>query len=123
VKDIAVEADPDGFRMSEVPLGEGVVDVHKIVAAVKAANPKARFSLEMITRDPLKIPCLTEDYWATFPDRNGIYLARTLAMVRTQSARLQPLPKPSIYPADAQARLADDNVKLCLNYAREQFAS
>ena len=121
VKDMAVEEYPKGFLLSEVPLGEGILDLRKIVDAVRAANPKARFSLEMITRDPLEVPCLTDKYWITFPDRNGVYLARTLAMVRKNAARLQPLPTFEKLPKDAQLRAEDDNVKQCLNYAREKL--
>ncbi|HKD06181.1 MAG TPA: TIM barrel protein [Bryobacteraceae bacterium] len=118
VKDMAVQEYPDGFLLSEVPLGEGILDLRRIVDAVRAANPKARFSLEMMTRDPLQVPCLTDKYWITFPDRPGIYLARTLAMVRKNAAHLQPLPYYSKLPKDAQLRVEDDNVKQCLNYAR-----
>jgi sugar phosphate isomerase/epimerase len=121
MKDMAVQEYPKGFLLSEVPLGEGILDLRKIVDAVRAANPKAKFSLEMITRDPLEVPCLTEKYWITFPDRNGVYLARTLAMVRKSSARLQPLPTFATLSKDAQLRVEDDNVKQCLNYAREKL--
>ena len=48
--------------------------------------------LEMITRNPLEVPCLTDKYWATFPDRNGRYLADTLRLVRDATGRLQHLP-------------------------------
>ncbi len=45
------------------------------------------FALEMITRDPLKIPVLTKKYWATFDDSYsplpGRDLARMLEIVRT----------------------------------------
>jgi sugar phosphate isomerase/epimerase len=71
-KDMAVEEYPKGFLLSEVPLGEGILDLPRIVDAVRAANPKAKFSLEMITREPLEVPCLTDKYWVTFPDRPGI---------------------------------------------------
>ena len=37
----------------------------------------------MITRDPLKVPCLTDRYWATFADLPGRHLARTLSLVRS----------------------------------------
>ena len=57
----------------------------------------------MITRDPLKVPCLTDKYWITFPDRNGLFLARTLSMVNKESARLQPLPTYDALPKSAPA--------------------
>jgi sugar phosphate isomerase/epimerase len=121
VKDMAVESYDQGFLLSEVPLGEGILDLPKIVAAVRRANPNARFSLEMITRDPLKVPCLTDKYWITFPDRNGLFLARTLSMVDKESAHLQPLPTYDQLPKVAQMRMEDENVKQCLYYGREKL--
>jgi sugar phosphate isomerase/epimerase len=121
VKDMAVESYEQGFLLSEVPLGEGILDLPKIVDGVRRANPKARFSLEMITRDPLKVPCLTDKYWITFPDRNGLFLARTLSMVDKESAHLQPLPTYDQLPKVAQMRMEDENVKQCLYYGREKL--
>ena len=75
----------------------------------------------MITRDPLKVPCLTEKYWVTFPDRSGRYLARTLEMVGKESRRLSALPRVEGQSKGAQLRLEEENVKICLHYAREQL--
>ena len=38
--------------MSEVPLGEGMLDLPKIMSALLKGNPNLKFSLEMMTRDP-----------------------------------------------------------------------
>ena len=56
----------EGFLLSEVPLGEGMLDMKRMADIIKRARPDVHFSLEMITRDPLKVPCLTDKYWATF---------------------------------------------------------
>jgi hypothetical protein len=104
-----------------VPLGEGILDLRKIVDGIRKANPNVRFSLEMITRDPLRVPCLTDKYWITFPERNGLFLARTLRMVNDQSERLQPLPVYDNLPPQAQIRMEDENVKQCLFYARHKL--
>ena len=58
VKDMGLESYPDGFLLSEVRLGEGVLDLPRMFAMVRQARPKTNFILEMITRDPLKVPCL-----------------------------------------------------------------
>jgi sugar phosphate isomerase/epimerase len=120
MKDVAVEEYPEGFLLVEVPFGEGMLDLKRIVETISKARPKTRFTLEMLTRDPLKIPCLTGKYWNTFPDRNGSYLARTLAMVRTNKPR-RPLPQPESLDRTARARLEEDNVRKCLAYARDQL--
>ena len=59
LKDMGVEEYEDGFLLSEVPLGEGYLDIPEMVKVLREAKPDLDFSLEMITRDPLKIPCLT----------------------------------------------------------------
>jgi 3-oxoisoapionate decarboxylase len=116
LKDMAVAEDADGFLLSEVPLGEGILDLPKVVAVLKQAQPGIRFNLEMITRDPLKIPCLTDKYWATFADVPGRDLARTLALVRRCAAKA--LPRTSHLPREQQIAAEEENVRKCLAYAR-----
>jgi sugar phosphate isomerase/epimerase len=116
IKDMGTAPYPDGFLLSEMPLGEGMLDMHRIVETIRRARPETRLTLEMITRDPLKVPCLTDAYWATFPERNGLYLARTLRM-----ARERPLPVVSGMAREAQLQLEEDNVKKSLTYARQRL--
>jgi sugar phosphate isomerase/epimerase len=120
VKDMAVEENADGFLLAEVPLGQGALDLGRIVATIRKARPQTRFNLEMITRDPLQIPCLTEKYWATFPERNGSYLARTLAWVRAHRPR-QPLQRVSGLDPAARQKLEESKVRQSLAYAREHL--
>ena len=70
-KDMGVEEYREGFLLSEVPLGTGVLDLPRVIRTLRAAHPEIRFNLEMITRDPLEVPCLAVVYWATFPDLPG----------------------------------------------------
>lgn len=118
LKDMAVDTDSDGFLMSEVMLGEGYLDLPRAIGMVRQARPQARWSLEMITRDPLKVPCLSEKYWATFPERNGLALARTLRFVNAHKGG-KPLPRISHLTREEQLRVEDQNVIGCLKYARE----
>ncbi len=111
IKDMAVDEAPDGFLLSEVVIGTGFLDVPKIMATIQRARPKTKMTLEMITRDPLHVPCLTEKYWTTFPERNGVYLARTMRMVREKKTRLPVLTGLS---REQQLALENDNVKRCL---------
>lgn len=127
VKDMAYEEDATGFLMSEVPLGDGRLDLKWMIETVRKARPQTRFVLEMITRNPLVIPCLTDKYWATFTDRQPTHLARTLAMVRKQKS-VTPLPRfdrlsdNEKFNQDAQWKAEENNVKTCLNFGREQLA-
>jgi sugar phosphate isomerase/epimerase len=120
LKDMAVEEYPKGLLLSEVPLGEGILDMKRIVDTVRRAKPKVFFSLEMITRDPLEVPCLTDKYWATFEGRSGIYLARTLSTVRANKPRA-PLPRITGLTPEATLKLEFELVDRSISYAREQL--
>jgi sugar phosphate isomerase/epimerase len=116
IKDMAVAPYPDGFLLSEMPLGEGMLDMRRIVDTIRRARPETRLTLEMITRDPLKVPCLTDAYWATFPQRNGAIPGAHLA----HGAR-KAMPVVSGLSREAQLQLEEDNVKKSLTYAREHL--
>jgi 3-oxoisoapionate decarboxylase len=119
IKDMGVQPYEDGFLLSEVPLGEGMLDLPKIVAIIQKHNPKTKFSLEMITRDPLKVPCLTSQYWDVFPDRNGKYLAQTIKLVRSKQSG-KPLPTVDKLSREERVKVEEDNVKSCLRYVNEK---
>jgi sugar phosphate isomerase/epimerase len=122
IKDMAVQEYPEGFLLSEVPLGAGFVDLVKIVRLLRKARPDIHLNLEMITRDPLKVPCLTDKYWATLDGMSGRRLARALAAVRANAWK-QPLPRVSHLKREEQIKREDDNVRACLRYARERLAA
>lgn len=85
-KDQAVHAYENGFLLADVPLGQGCIDLAKVVAAILAETPRIHLQLELITRDPLKVPVLTDPYWTTFPTLKARVLSDTWAMVRKRSA-------------------------------------
>jgi sugar phosphate isomerase/epimerase len=116
VKDMAVQEYTDGFLLSEVPLGNGFLDLRKIVSVCREHNPKVNFNLEMITRDPLKIPCLTDDYWATFGSVGGKELARTLRMVKDHRYPSR-LPEVSSLSPEEQLAVEERNILSCLDYS------
>ncbi len=117
VKDMAVEEYPDGFRLSEVPLGKGILNLPEIVALCRKQNPNVAFSLEMITRDPLDIPCLKPEYWATFGDVPGAELARTLRLVRERKYAAG-LPRVSHLSPDDRLAAEEANIRTCLEWGK-----
>ena len=117
-KDMAIEECEDGFLLSEVALGQGMLDIKKIVDTIRRARPAVRFSLEMIVRDPLRVPCLTDKYWATFHDLNGIHLARMLSWIRSNGTRT-PLPRISGLTDAQRAARELDLVEQSISYARD----
>ena len=102
-------------------LGDGVVAaVGDDEVDLRQDRPDLRFSLEMITRDPLRIPCLTQDYWETLFE---------FPMTRTRPARdyvrerysKSPLPRITQLADAGQLSREDENVVASLRYARERL--
>jgi sugar phosphate isomerase/epimerase len=121
IKDMGVESYPDGFLLSEVPFGEGCLNLKQMVEKLRERDPDMMFCLEMITRDPLKIPVFTDKYWATFDDAYSPLPARDLAkvleMVRANPPK-KPLPKISGLSPAQQVKAEDDYNQQCVDYAR-----
>jgi sugar phosphate isomerase/epimerase len=120
IKDMGVEEYADGFLLAEVPLGTGFLDLAKIVTTMRKARPAILLNLEMITRDPLKIPCLTPKYWATLDSISGRRLAEMLALVRAKAGK-KPLPRISELSKEEQLKREDDNVRASLRYAKDKL--
>jgi sugar phosphate isomerase/epimerase len=112
IKDMAVALYDEGILMSEVVLGKGYLDLPRAISLIHEARPQTRLTLEMITRDPLRIPLLTDAYWATFPDKTGLDLARTLRFVNEHSATL---PRVSHLTKAELSQAEDQNVIACLS--------
>ncbi len=96
-----------------------------MVKTLQQKDPNMIFALEMITRDPLKIPVFTEKYWATFDDSYsplpGRELARMLAIVRANPPKA-PLPQVTgLSPAEA-LRLEDELINRSIAYARQHLS-
>ena len=100
-------------------LGAGCFDLKRIVEILKAAKPEIRFALELITRDPLKVPCLTEAYWTTMPAVPGRDLVRALQFVRAN--RTEKLQQVTALTLEKQVELEDGNIAASLAFAREKL--
>ncbi|GIU75595.1 MAG: hypothetical protein KatS3mg004_2682 [Bryobacteraceae bacterium] len=116
VKDMAVQEYADGFLLSEVPLGKGIVDLRRAIAILRARRPSVRFTMDTLVRDPLKIPCLTEPYWVTFEQPDARRLARILRLVRAHPPR-EPLPRVTGLSREEALALEDRILDECRRYA------
>ncbi len=119
IKDMAVQESDDGFLLSEVPLGQGIVDLPRIFEIIEKANPRVTWNLEMITRDPLHIACLTDKYWGTFSEKRGAELAKMLRLVREKKAAA--LPMVSDKDTEAALALEEENIVKCLKHSGEKL--
>jgi len=121
LKDATLEEYEEGFLLGDIPLGEGMMDLPLVVRLLHQHRPALPILLECITRSPLKIPCLTDKYWATFPDRGGLHLARMLRLVRANKPNRQLAVRPGI-PADELRRLETDSIERSIAYARDKLS-
>ena len=125
IKDMAVEPYEDGFLLSEVPLGEGFLDIKGMVATLQKKDPNMAFDLEMIAREPLKIPVYTDKYWVTFDDPySPIYgreLAHTLDLVRKNKPKV-PVPHTAGLAPEAILKVEDDCVARSIDWARKNLS-
>ena len=118
MKNMAVQNYADGFLLSEVLFEDGFMDIPAMWAVLKKANPKLLPMHELITRDPLKVPVLTDKYWVTWPDRSGKYLADTIRLVNTNASK-KPLPMISTLSQEDQFQAEESNNIRCFEWAKK----
>lgn len=118
LKDQAVRPAKDGFLLADVALGEGFLDLPATVKVLREAKPGIRFNFETITRDPLVVPVLTDEFWDSMRDTPAPALARVMRIVRDSSSP-QPFPEVSKMPPDSQISLELQNVEKSIRYAAE----
>lgn len=117
-KDQSLSEYEDGFLLGDIPLGQGSFDLKRIVKIIRTAKPDLQFSLEVITRDALKVPWLTAEYWSSVTEPTGGDLARTLQYVRHNSAKAITI---ASLPLAAQVKQEDINVAASLVYAQREL--
>jgi 3-oxoisoapionate decarboxylase len=122
-KDMAVAPYEDGFLLSEMALGEGILDIPVMVKGLQQRDPNMIFALEMITREPLKIPVLTKKYWATFDDSYSPLPGRDLPSVLeiVRSSRKPLTTTGGLTPAQA-LKLEDELINRSIAYARKNLS-
>jgi sugar phosphate isomerase/epimerase len=124
IKDMGVQEYPDGFLLSEVVMGDGALDLKGMVQTLRQKDPNHIFLLEMITRDPLKIPVFTDKYWATFDDTlsplPGRDLAKVLEWVKKNPPK-KPLPMITGLSPEAAVKLEDDLNLANIAWARQNL--
>jgi sugar phosphate isomerase/epimerase len=120
IKDMAVEKYDKGFLLSEVPMGEGFLDLKKMVEILRAKNPDMPLDLEMITRDPLEVPIYTDKYWVTFPDMPGKQVAHMMEIIEKNPPK-KPLPHTSGLDPESRKKLEEGYNLQCIRYARESL--
>lgn len=117
IKDMAVQEYEDGFLLSEVPVGQGFLNMESIFNTLERRNPKIQFCLEMITRNPLKVPCKTKDYWRSFENQDNRRLAQALKWIRKHEQ--SNLPSVEGKNLDEKIEFEELNNRLSVEYAEK----
>lgn len=115
-KDQALQRMDDGFLLADIPLGQGALDLHEIVRILREQQPGLPMCLELLTRDALVVPCLSESYWRPMGDWPARDLARTLRLVRERAA--EHVQQVSRLSPEEQVELETRNVQQSFEYAR-----
>lgn len=116
LKDMAVRTTGDGFELSEVPLGRGILPLSRMIETLRKHRSDIRFCLEMITRDPLKVPYKTDKYWITYDRRDEERIARFERTILSRSSN-QPLPGIAGRSRKESLDVEMQNVIECSRYA------
>jgi sugar phosphate isomerase/epimerase len=108
-----------GLLLADVVLGDGVLDIARILELLRKGGRNPKLSLEMITRNALQIPVFSPAYWTTFPERQGL----RLALVVELGAR-RPVPPASLDSLSKENRvlLEERNIRRCLEWASANVA-
>jgi sugar phosphate isomerase/epimerase len=118
LKDMAVRPYDDGFELSEVALGDGATPLAKIIATLRKHRGDLHICLEMITRDPLKVPYKTDNYWITHERRDEARIRKFENTVLKQ-AWTKPLPRVTELGAAQALAFEDENLRRSAAYAKQ----
>ena len=110
---------PKGLLLADVVLGDGVLDIARILELLRKGGRNPKLSLEMISRNALEIPVFSPGYWATFPERQGIRLARVVELGARRP--VEPVAFDSLSKED-RASLEERNIRRCLEWASANVA-
>jgi sugar phosphate isomerase/epimerase len=84
VRDSIVFETPHGAAGQWVAMGDGVIDLPRLVAEFRRLCPQSTMQLEIITgRPPRPLNYLDKDFWKAFPKMPAGEFARFLALVKS----------------------------------------
>ncbi|HVR69485.1 MAG TPA: sugar phosphate isomerase/epimerase [Vicinamibacteria bacterium] len=120
VKDNVMVPSAAGFLLDDVAVGEGVLPLERMVAALRRHHPRIPLVLEVITRDALVVPYRDDRFWVTRDRRDEA------AVARFESKFLKPaVPPAKISDLGDEAALAaeNENLRRSVAYARKRLGA
>jgi 3-oxoisoapionate decarboxylase len=107
IKDGGIALDTDGLTTFTAPIGEGIVDIPRIVALLDSLDRQVPLSVED-HGGAFRIPVFDPVFLSRFPDLTVHEFARSIGFAATSAARgLEPLAREA-WPAVAAGRIARD---------------
>ncbi len=119
LSDLAVHQVEDGFEMAAAPLGQGILNLPEMLSILRSEAPRVEYHLKMPTIDAQHIPCLRDSYWDTMPNKSGVDLARTVALV--QKCGLTKLPQISSISEQGKLVLEEKNILDSFHHAAKSL--
>ena len=118
LKDMGVAPYDQGFLLSEVRFGTGSFDQKGVFDTLRRYNPKILPTTELITRDPLRVPMLADDYYRSLPARRA-KRDSWMAMVRAKQTKLPTVAE--LTPAQ-RLQAEEDNNRSVMDWGRQNLA-
>jgi len=120
IKDMAIESYDEGFKIAEVPLGDGLLNIESMIKTIQAIARPIALNLEMITRDPLKVPYLTLAYANAMPPLDLETIAKWRSWVASKQSP-HPLAMISDRTHRYQLALEASNIAKSFHYAEDKI--
>lgn len=119
-KDQGLREYEDGFLLADVPVGQGAINLMEVIRIVREKKPDVLFHLELITRDPLRVPIYQDSYWRTLDAIKAPKLGATLALLKERSSPAA-FPLVSTLSPEEQVRVERENIQQSLRYSAEHL--
>lgn len=129
LRDSVVYEHPRGVAAHWVPLGEGVVDFHQIMAKARELCPDVCVYAKPITGRPAEVlPYLEQDFWKAYPKARSADLARFLALAKKGVPYDKPIVNEDLLGRQLPERLIPaiqhqqrDHMERSLRYAKHEL--
>lgn len=125
IRDTAIFEHPRGCAAHWTAVGDGCLDLKRILALQRKLCPQASVQLEIITgRPPRIVPYFEQEYWKAFPKARASEFARFVELTKKGSPLMKPMiiadapgPRPAEYTAALKAQQKLD-LERSLEYMR-----
>jgi sugar phosphate isomerase/epimerase len=117
LKDVALGETEEGFLLADVPLGQGILPLAKLMELLRRSKSDIHFCLEMITRDPVRVPYLDDSFWGALGKRDSSRIDRFKTTVLSKVTSKH-FPKISSMSSAQMLATEDDNVRRSVAYAK-----